>query len=223
MDCHSTYDDEADDRLDDALTTQFENKLILRQRNLVVKQSIDLNLKKTFKLKATSDKDQHDLPQQYKTYTKNRSSKCSKRNLNLDLSELDLMDAEAADADADANANGQSNSDLSVCSHSSSSSTPSPSSSSSCSSSHQHHGESKKLPDHDQLSIHNSSAISASTSDVNSPTLLSAKSTSSANPATNPFFFNYNSLMNVSMLDSIQVTNNNLDLDTMSSSILMFN
>ena len=45
----------------------------------------------------------------------------------------------------------------------------------------------------------------------------------SLQPSNNPFFFNYNSLMNVSMLDSIQVTNNSLDLDNMSSSILMFN
>lgn len=45
----------------------------------------------------------------------------------------------------------------------------------------------------------------------------------SGSAATPPFFFNYNSLMNVSMLDSIQVTNNSLDFDNMSSSILMFN
>ena len=39
-----------------------------------------------------------------------------------------------------------------------------------------------------------------------------------------PFIFNYNSLMNVSMLDNIQATNtNNSEVDNMNCSILMFN
>lgn len=38
-----------------------------------------------------------------------------------------------------------------------------------------------------------------------------------------PFIFSYNSLMNVSMLDNIQATNTNLDIDNMNTSILMFN
>jgi hypothetical protein len=38
-----------------------------------------------------------------------------------------------------------------------------------------------------------------------------------------PFIFNYNSLMNVSMLDNIQATNTNHELDNMNSSILLFN
>jgi len=39
-----------------------------------------------------------------------------------------------------------------------------------------------------------------------------------------PFIFNYNSLMNVSMLDNIQATNTGLsEIDNMTSSILMFN
>ena len=43
-----------------------------------------------------------------------------------------------------------------------------------------------------------------------------------------PFIFNYNSLMNVSMLDNIQATNqtsnnNNSEIDNMNCSILMFN
>ncbi len=41
---------------------------------------------------------------------------------------------------------------------------------------------------------------------------------------TSPFIFNYNSLMNVSMLDNIQATNTGIsEIDNMTSSILMFN
>lgn len=58
---------------------------------------------------------------------------------------------------------------------------------------------------------------------VEPPQAVHGSNSTTAIGTTPPFFFNYNSLMNVSMLDSIQATNTSLDFDNMSSSILMFN
>lgn len=53
---------------------------------------------------------------------------------------------------------------------------------------------------------------------------LTNESVNSDQTKASPFIFNYNSLMNVSMLDNIQATNtNNSEVDNMNCSILMFN
>lgn len=57
-----------------------------------------------------------------------------------------------------------------------------------------------------------------------SPKPLSDETNNDEQAKASPFIFNYNSLMNVSMLDNIQATNtNNSEVDNMNCSILMFN
>jgi hypothetical protein len=100
-----------------------------------------------------------------------------------------------------------SNSNLSCCS---SISTPSPSSTSSSES-----GSSTTNGSSDIEKIDQDASLLSTSSTATAPNL------SSFVKASTPFIFNYNSLMNVSMLDSIQATNTNLD--SMNTSILMFN
>lgn len=149
---------------------------------------------------------------QYRTYTKNllnkKLSNLNKKNPNLDLNiELDSTSLVSLIVDEQNNIipNDINNSNSSLCS---TNSTPSPSSSSSSSSdSNEYEYNFKNNPN---------LMTSSSVNNLNQPMM------NSLIKSTNPTFFNYNSLMNVSMLDSIQLANNNLDID-MSSSILMFN
>lgn len=147
---------------------------------------------------------------QYRTYTKNllnkKLSNLKQKNPNLDLNiELDSTNLVSLIVDDQNNVipNDINNSNSSLCSNSS---TPSPSSSSS-SETNEYEYNFKNNPN-----IMTSSSINNLNQSMNNSLIKS----------TNPLFFNYNSLMNVSMLDSIQLANNNLDID-MSSSILMFN
>ena len=106
----------------------------------------------------------------------------------------------------------RTSSNLSLCS---TISTPSPSSTYSTASSTSTSTLPNSNSNYDQ---HNSTLTSVSTNNLSS---LASNSNSLKQQQQTPFFFNYNSLMNVSMLDNIQATNTNLD--NMNSSILMFN
>lgn len=142
---------------------------------------------------------------QYKTYTKNlltkKLSNISKKNanFNLELDSTNLMSL-VVDHQNSVIPNEENESNLSLCS------TPSPSSTSST-----------EINEY-EFNYKNNPSLNSSSS-INS---LSQPTTNSLIKSNNPLFFNYNSLMNVSMLDSIQIANNNLETD-MSSSILMFN
>jgi len=103
----------------------------------------------------------------------------------------------------------RTSSNLSLCS---TISTPSPSSTYSTASSSSTSTLPNSSSNYDQ---HNSTLTSVSTNN------LSLASNSLKHQQQTPLFFNYNSLMNVSMLENIQATNTNLD--SMNSSILMFN
>jgi hypothetical protein len=130
-------------------------------------------------------------------------------NLELDLNDLDnsnmmslMMMNNSASINND---NNNSNKDVMNGSYS----TPSPSSStiSSSSSSNNSHNDTLNRNDESILSI----------SPETTPNNF-------ANSKQSQFFFNnYNSLMNVSMLDNIQATNTSLEFDNMNSSILTFN
>ena len=141
---------------------------------------------------------------QYRTYTKNllnkKLSNFGKKNPNINL-ELDSTNLMSLVVDDHNNViqHEENESNLSI---DSTSSAPSPSSTSST--------ETNEY----ECNYRNNPSFS-----VNGLDQPMANSLLKPN---NPLFFNYNSLMNVSMLDSIQIANNNMETD-MSSSILMFN
>ncbi|RNA10917.1 hypothetical protein BpHYR1_043328 [Brachionus plicatilis] len=145
---------------------------------------------------------------QYKTYTKSllnkKLSNLAKKNanLNLDLDSTNLMSL-VVDERNTVIPHEANDSNSSLCS---TSSTPSPSSTSSA--------ETNEY----EFNYKASPSLNSCPS-VNS---IDQPMTNSLIKSTNPLFFNYNSLMNASMLDSIQIANNSLETD-MSSSILMFN
>lgn len=169
-----------------------------------IKQSIDLGLNKKASLPSSSSSQQLN----YRTHTK--SAKKSQSNTNYFSDNQQIQPKKS-----------NSNLSLSSISSSNSSSTPSPGSSSSGIGSDTTCGSNTNNSPSGDLRITGKREELMATGPPLPDSSDNTYSQQKSSPA--PFFFNYNSLMNVSMLDSIQVTNNSLDLDNMSSSILMFN